>query len=300
MSVRVSNQDAICSRIIAGCMNWGEWGANLTVNQAQELIEDCLAINVTTFDHADIYGYYTTEILFGNALKKRPSLREKMQLVTKCGIKLVTPNRPDTTIKSYNTSKEYIISSAEQSLQNLNTDYIDLFLIHRPSPLMNPEEIAEAFTQLKNDGKVLHFGVSNFTIHQFEMLHKFIPLVANQIEVSSLHLDPFVDGTLDQCITKHIMPMGYSTLAGGKFFAKHPKDRVIRINKVVNALAEKYNVTPDQILTSWIIKHPSGILPIIGSTKINRIKSAIDALAINITDEEWFMVWEASTGKEVA
>ncbi|EZH73865.1 hypothetical protein ATO12_13335 [Aquimarina atlantica] len=300
MSIKDSYQDVICSRIIAGCMNWGEWGANLTIAQAQELIEDCLAINVTTFDHADIYGHYTTETLFGNALKKRSSLRGKMQLVTKCGIKLVTPNRPNTVIKSYDTSKEYIISSAEQSLQNLNTDYIDLFLIHRPSPLMNPEEIAEAFSQLKNDGKVLHFGVSNFTTQQFAMLHKFIPLVTNQIEVSPLHLHPFVDGTLDQCIVERISPMGYSTLAGGKFFAKQPEDKVVRINKVVNVLTEKYNVTPDQILTSWIIKHPSGILPIIGSTKINRIQSAIDALAINITDEEWFMIWEASTGEEVA
>ncbi|WP_106792103.1 aldo/keto reductase family oxidoreductase [Aquimarina sp. Aq78] len=300
MSIEVSYPDSICSRIVAGCMNWGAWGANLTIDQAQELIEDCLAIDVTTFDHADIYGHYTTETLFGNALKKQPSLRKKMQLVTKCGIKLVTPNRPDTIIKSYNTSKDYIISSAEQSLQNLNTDYIDLFLIHRPSPLMNPEEIAEAFIKLKNDGKVLHFGVSNFTIQQFEMLHKFTPLATNQIEVSPLHLDPFIDGTLDQCITEHVKPMGYSTLAGGKFFMKQPEDRVVRINKVVGMLSEKYNVTSDQILTSWIVKHPSGILPIIGSTKINRIKSAVDALAIKITDEEWFMIWEASTGKEVA
>ncbi|PKV50711.1 putative oxidoreductase [Aquimarina sp. MAR_2010_214] len=300
MDVKVSCQNSICSRIVAGCMNWGEWGASLTIGQTQKLIENCLAIDVTTFDHADIYGHYTTETLFGNALKKQPSLREKMQLVTKCGIKLVTPNRPDTIIKSYNTSKDYIVSSVEQSLQNLNTDYIDLFLIHRPSPLMNPKEIAEAFTKLKNDGKVLHFGVSNFTKQQFEMLHKFIPLVTNQIEVSPLHLDPFIDGTLDQCIADGIKPMGYSTLAGGKFFGKQLEDRVIRINKVVAMLSEKYNVMPDQILISWIIKHPSGILPIIGSTKISRIKSAVDALSIKITDEEWFMIWEASTGKEVA
>lgn len=300
MNVKISYHGSIYSRIVAGCMNWGEWGANLTIDQVQGLIEDCLAIDVTTFDHADIYGHYTTETLFGNALKQRPSLREKMQLVTKCGIKLVTPNRPDTIIKSYNTSKDYIVSSAEQSLQNLNTDYIDLFLIHRPSPLMNPEEIAEAFTKLKNEGKVLRFGVSNFTIRQFEMLHKFIPLVTNQIEVSPLHLDPFVDGTLDQCIAKNVKPMGYSTLAGGKFFLKQPEDRIMRINKEVSILAKKYNVAPDQILTSWIIKHPSGILPIIGSTKISRIKSAVDALAIKITDEEWFMIWEASIGEEVA
>ncbi len=299
MKVRISPQGPLFSKIVAGCMNWGEWGVNLTVNQAQRLIIDCLDSNVTTFDHADIYGHYTTETLFGNAIKNKNALREKIQLVTKCGIKLVTPNRPNNVITSYNTSKEYIIRSVEQSLINLQTSYIDLLLIHRPSPLMNPEEIAEAVTRLKNDGKVLHFGVSNFTKTQFEMLNAYIPLVTNQVEVSALQLDPFLDGTLDQCITEKIKPMAYSVLAAGKFFSKTPDDRCMRINKVVNKLAEKHNTTSDQVLISWVLKHPSGILPIIGSTKINRIQSAVKALKINISDEEWFMLWEASMGKQV-
>ncbi|WP_438711671.1 aldo/keto reductase [Aquimarina muelleri] len=299
MKVKISDQGPVFSKIVAGCMNWGEWGVNLTVDQAQKLIMDCLDSDVTTFDHADIYGHYTTETLFGNAIKKKNALREKIQLVTKCGIKLVTPNRSDNVITSYNTSKEYIINSVEQSLINLQTSYIDLLLIHRPSPLMNPEEIAEAIIKLKKDGKVLHFGVSNFTRTQFEMMNAFIPLVTNQIEASVLQLDPFLDGTLDQCITEKIKPMAYSVLAGGKLFSKNPDDRGVRINKVVSRLAEKYNTTSDQILISWILKHPSGILPIIGSTKSNRIQSAVKALRIEVSDEEWFMIWEASTGKQV-
>ncbi len=299
MKIELSNQGPVFSRIVAGCMNWGTWGANLEVNQVQQLIEDCLVIGVTTFDHADIYGHYTTEALFGEVIKKESSLRDKLQIVTKCGIKLVTPNRPDYQIKSYNTSKEYIINSVERSLKNLGTEFIDLFLIHRPSPLMNPYEIAEAFTKLKDSGKVLHFGVSNFTKDQFMMLDSFVPLITNQIEISPLHLHPFLDGTLDQCITKKIKPMAYSTLAGGDFFAKDKDDRVKRITKVALELADKYHVTLDQILISWVLKHPSGILPIIGSTKINRIQSAVSSLDVTMTDEEWFKIWEASTGNQV-
>lgn len=295
-----TKQELKFSRIVAGCMNWGVWGANLKTNEVQQLIDGCLELGVTSFDHADIYGHYTTEALFGEALHQNPSLRQKIQIITKCGIKLVTPNRPGNKIKSYNASKDYILQSVEQSLKNLHTDYIDLLLIHRPSPLMHPEMIAEAFQELKKEGKVLQFGVSNFTTSQFEMLNSFFPLVTNQIEISPLHLDPFIDGSLDQCLQHKIKPMGYSTLAGGKFFSKQPEPRISRVLTVVNRLTEKYQVTIDQILTSWILKHPSGIFPVIGSTKINRIQSAVEALRITITDEEWFMIWEASTGHEVA
>jgi len=300
MNATVSDHKFLLSKIVAGCMNWGEWGANLSTGQSQKLIEDCLSIGVTSFDHADIYGHYTTETLFGNAIKKKNALREKMQLITKCGIRLITPNRPENMIKSYKTTSQYIIKSVEQSLQNLQTNYIDLLLIHRPSPLMDPSEIAEAFTSLKSSGKVLHFGVSNFSTTQFEMLHAVFPLQTNQIEVSPLHLASFVNGTLDQCILHKIPPMAYSTLARGKFFLKQPEERVKRINRVSKALADKYKVSLDQVLTAWLLKHPSGILPIIGSTRIDRIQSAVDALSITITDEEWFKIWEASTGKEVA
>ncbi|MHA7057050.1 aldo/keto reductase [Aquimarina sp. M1] len=300
MNTKISENGPIFSKIVAGCMNWGVWGANLTTNQSQKLIEDCLSIGVTTFDHADIYGHYTTEALFGNVIKGNIALREKMQLVTKCGIRLVTPHRPDNQIKSYKTTKKYIIESVEQSLKNLQTDRIDLLLIHRPSPLMNPSEIAEAFDKLKSNGKVLHFGVSNFTTSQFQMLQAVFPLQTNQIEVSPVHLNPFTDGSLDQCLNYNIKPMAYSTLAGGKFFSKNPSERVIRINNVVKTLKNKYGVSADQILTSWLVKHPSRIIPVIGSTKINRIHSAVDALSLEITDEEWFMIWEASTGEEVA
>ncbi|GAA3508219.1 aldo/keto reductase [Aquimarina addita] len=297
MSMLISEKDPKFSRIVAGCMNWG---IHLSVEQCRKLIEDCLSIGVTTFDHADIYGHYTVEALFGNAMKGASSIREQVQLITKCGIRLVTPNRPQNLIKSYKTTKTYIIESVERSLKNLQTDYIDMLLIHRPSPLMNPSEIAEAFLLLKSEGKVLNFGVSNFTATQFDMLNSYVHLQTNQIEISPLQLSPFTDGRLDQCLLHKIKPMAYSVLGGGIFFDKRPTAQVMRINTVVNQLNKKYNTTSDQIVLAWVMKHPSGILPVMGSTKIHRIEAAVESMTIQLTDEEWFMIWQASVGEEVA
>ncbi len=182
------------SPVIAGCMKWGQWGVKYSTAQYLQLIEECIMNNITSFDHADIYGDYTVEEEFGNALKQKPHLRQQMQLVTKCGIRRFTPNRPAHKIHSYDTSRKHIIASAERSLQNLNTDFIDLLLIHRPDPLMHPHEIAEAFAELKQAGKALHFGVSNFTPSQMDMMMKVWKVEFNQLEVSVLHLDPFHDG----------------------------------------------------------------------------------------------------------
>lgn len=288
------------SKIISGCMYWGEWGANLSVTDTQKLIEGCLELGVTTFDHADIYGHYTTEKSFGEVLKSNSSLRDTMQLITKCGIQLVTPNRPENTIQHYNLSKSYIIGSVERSLKNLHTDFIDILLLHRPSPLMDPHAIAEAFHQLQTTGKVKHFGASNFTPSQFDMLNSLFPLVTNQVEISALQLHPFVDGTLDQCIQKQLQPMAYSVLAGGRFFGKEKDKRVTRVYNVAQGLANVYDATVDQILIAWLLKHPSGIVPIVGSTKIDRIASALKAHTITLNEEDWFKIWIASTGEEVA
>jgi len=287
------------SPVIAGCMKWGQWGVNYSTGQYLQLIEECIANKITSFDHADIYGDYTVEEEFGNALKQKPHLRQQMQLITKCGIRRFTPNRPKHKIHSYDTSKQHIITSTERSLKNLNTDYIDLLLIHRPDPLMNPIEIAEAFTQLKKDGKALHFGVSNFTPSQMEMMVTAFNVEFNQLEVSVLHLDPFHDGTLDKCIQHKIRPMSWGPMGSGKLHADDSDERNIRVLAVANMLAEKYNATVDQILLAFLFKHPSGVIPVIGSTKIERLKLAYDAARINIEREEWFMLWRASKGHEI-
>jgi len=288
------------SSVIAGTMKWGLWGSKFHYNAYEQIINDCIAIGVTSFDHADIYGNYTTEEEFGQVLKQNPSLRNQMQLITKCGIQMVSPNRPQHKIKSYDTSFEHIIESVENSLQNFSTDYIDCLLIHRPDQLFDADEVAKAFTQLKQQGKVLHFGVSNFRKWQVDLLNSRFPVEVNQIECSLLQLNPFVDGTLDQCQQHHITPMAWSPLGGGNLFADTDDEQNKRILAVANFLAEKYASAPDIILLSWILTHPSGILPVLGTSRIERIKSAVAATQIKLEREEWFMLWRASTGKEVA
>lgn len=287
------------SPVISGCMKWGQWGVKYSTAQYLQLIEDCLNNKITSFDHADIYGDYTVEEEFGNAIKLKPHLRQQMQLISKCGIRRFTPNRPEHKINSYDTSKKHIIDSAERSLKNLQTDHLDLLLIHRPDALMHPHEIAEAFTQLKQQGKALHFGVSNFTPSQMDMITTAFNVEFNQIEVSVIKIDPFRDGTLDKCIQHNIRPMSWGSLGSGKLHGEDVDERGERIIAVAKILGEKYNASIDQILLAFVFKHPSGIIPVIGSTKIERLRSAYDASKMNIEREEWYMLWRASMGHEV-
>ena len=288
------------SRIVFGVMNWGVWGHDLSSEGMLKLITQIMELGVTSFDHADIYGHYTTEATFGKALKGQSSLRSQIELVTKCGIKLVTPNRPSYKIKSYDTSRQHIIQSTEQSLRNLQTDYIDLLLIHRPSPLMNYAEIAEAFWELKQAGKVRFFGVSNFSAIQFEAMDKHFPLVTNQVEASLLNTTAFFDGTFDKCMTSRAVPMAWSPLGGGKVFTDLKDDNVKRIRKIATQIGEQYNASIDQILLAWLMKHPAQIRPVVGTARIERLESAAKAIDIDLTREEWFELLEASRGKEVA
>lgn len=287
------------SPLIIGTMRLGEWGANFSLKELEYFVDQCIDMGIKDFDHADIYGGYTEEARFGQVLKKRPELRKKIQLTTKSGIKLVSPNRPNHRIKSYNSTKEHIISSAENSLKMLGTDYLDLFLIHRPDFLMAPQELAEAFEKLKIEGKVSYFGVSNFTASQFDMLNHFTPLVTNQIEVSLLHLNAFQDGTLDQCLKYDITPTAWSPLGGGSIFSKANTPKLIRIRNKAAEIAKRHDISLDQVLLAWLYKHPSGIIPVLGSSKIDRIKKALEARKATLTHEEWYELWQASTGEEI-
>ncbi len=282
-------------------MKWGAWGARFTTDAYEQMIKDCIAVGVTTFDHADIYGDYTTEEEFGKVLQQQPSLRQQMQLVTKCGIKMVSVNRPHHKIKSYDTSFEHIVESVDRSLKNLATDYIDGLLIHRPDPVFNADEVAKAFEQLKQQGKVLQFGVSNFRKWQVDLLRSRFPVSVNQVECSLLHLEPFGDGTLDQCQQHGIIPMAWSPMGGGNLFREDEEDeRSKRIIAVANILAEKYATGADVILLSWLMTHPANILPVLGTSKIERVHAAVAATLLKLEREEWFMLWRASTGREVA
>ncbi|HUR11566.1 MAG TPA: aldo/keto reductase [Flavitalea sp.] len=288
------------SKLIAGTMKWGQWGARFSTEQYLTMIKRCLDLGVSTFDHADIYGHYTTEEEFGVALKQEPSLRHKMQLISKCGIRMVTPNRPAHKIKSYDTSRKHIIESAHRSLENLHTDFLDILLIHRPDPLMDPDEIAEAFTQLQTQGKVKAFGISNFNAQQSALIESRFPVGYNQLEISIVEVEPFLDGTLHHCMLSKIVPMAWSPLGGGNIFIDQEEERNKRIVAVASILAEKYNAMPDQVLLSWLLCHPAGIVPVLGTSKAERIDVAMKATSIKLEREEWFLLWRASTGTEVA
>lgn len=283
---------------IVGCMRWGVWGENFSTNQYTELINQCLSIDLNIFDHADIYGHYTTEADFGNALKGNSSLRSQIKLITKCGINMITPNRPSHGIKSYDTSAKHIIKSVEQSLQNFHTDYIDSLLIHRPDVLINVQEVAETITVLKNAGKIKSFGVSNFTTSQVALLNKYIRIEHHQVEISATHLNSFEDGVLDQCQLENIEAQSWSPMGNGLFTEKDEKHS--RILSEAETLASKYNCSINQMLLSFLYAHPSNIAPVIGTTKFERIVEAKQAMEIELEREDFYKIWTASTGKEVA
>lgn len=288
------------SRIVLGIWRLLDW--NMSDQQLTSFLNKSIEAGVTAYDHADIYGNYECEAAFGKALLIDPTLRSQMQLITKCGIKLNSSKFPDRKIKHYDYSKEYIINQVEQSLKNLHTDYIDLLLLHRPSPFFNPNEVAAAFEELKSSGKVNFLGVSNFTPGQMESLQSYInePLVTNQIEISPSQLDHFKNGTLDYLIQQRISPLAWSPLAGGSLLS--PQDeRSIRIHKAITRVAAQIEEKDISIVIyAWLLMHPSHILPIIGTGKINRLKTAVSALKTTLSLEQWFDIYTASLGNDVA
>ncbi|BFM10271.1 aldo/keto reductase [Simiduia litorea] len=285
------------SRIIYGWWRLMSWDMN--TKAIEQRIEECLALGITSHDHADIYGDYLCEASFGRALKNRPDLREKIQLVSKCGIQLVSPQRPHHARKNYDTGYAHIVASAEQSLINLNTEFLDLLLIHRPDPLMDVDDMAGAFENLQQAGKVGAFGVSNFSVSEFNLLQSRLsfPLVTNQMEISVLHHASFHDGSLHQAQQLKRAPMAWSALAGGRLFsgddsqAKNVRDALEQIASDIGAQGI------DQIALAWLLKHPANIMPIVGSQSLARIQAASDSLNIPLSRAQWYTIWEAAGGE---
>jgi len=224
-----------------------------------------------------------------------------LPLVSHFGIKLVSKNRPDHGIKSYDTSSVHIRESVERSLKNLHTDYVDLLLIHRPDPLVDPDEVNDAFVALKDSGRVRHFGVSNFLPSQFEMLASrlAVPLVTNQIEYSVMHLAAHADGTLDQCQRLGIRPMAWSPLGGGRLFHQE-SEQAVRLREVLGRIGHRLGgAHADQVALAWILKHPAQFVVVLGTGNVSRIRKAVDACGLVLSREQWFEIWQASTGRDV-
>jgi predicted oxidoreductase len=289
--------DLSLSRIVHGQMRMNAW--KMTGRELSAFMEELVQLGITSFDHADIYGNYTCESMLGEVLGLNKGLRNKIEIITKCGIKLVSDMYPQHTVKHYDCSFEHIVASVEKSLENLQTDHIDLLLLHRPAPFFDPEAVAEAFSVLKRDGKVLHFGVSNFTPGQYEMLIAFTPekLVTNQVEISPYCLEHFENGNMDFFLKEKIKPMAWSPMAGGKL-ADPNDEKGKRILSVILQISEELNSIPvDEVIFAWLFKHPVSIMPVVGSGKIERIKSAVDALTVDMTLEQWYRIYIAAMGK---
>ncbi|HKM96975.1 MAG TPA: aldo/keto reductase family oxidoreductase [Buttiauxella sp.] len=293
--ITIAPQGPEFSRLVMGYWRLMEW--NMSARQLASFIEEHVDLGITTADHADIYGGYQCEAAFGDAMRLVPHLRQKMEIVTKCGI--ATTANPGHALGHYITDKSHIISSAESSLQKLATDYLDLLLIHRPDPLMDADEVAEAFTSLHQSGKVRHFGVSNFTPAQFALLQSRLPftLATNQVEISPVHQPTILDGTLDQCQQLRIHPMAWSCLGGGSLFND---EGFQALRDELRTVADELGAdTIEQVVYAWIMRLPAKPLPIIGSGKIERVRSAIHSLSLDMSRQQWFRIRKAALGYDV-
>lgn len=283
------------SQLVYGVWRWDE--KTQSEKDISTLIDTCLSLGIDSFDHADIYNDYANEAFFGKLLKDNPSKRHQIKIITKCGIQLLSQKKPLTKVKHYDYSKDHITSSVEQSLTNLNTDYIDLLLLHRPSPLLNADVVAQTLSSLVLSGKVKHIGVSNFTPAQFQLLQSRldIPLITNQIELNFNQLQPLIDGSIDFLYERKIKPMIWSPLGGGSIF-EHGK---VALNKQFELLGAKYQVGADVLSLAWLLKHPAQLIPVIGTVKTERIISVVKACSIDLELQEWFQLYEAAMGNEV-
>ena len=286
--------------LIIGAMRLGAWGAKLPAKELTHFIDQCVALGLTDFDHADIYGDYSTEEEFGTVLKTRPDLAQKVEITTKCGIKMMSPRRLKHKIKSYDATADHIIKSVEQSLSALHIEQIKLLLLHRPDFLLHPHEVADAVGQLKQAGKIKHFGVSNFSTSEIQKLSSFVTVENNQIEYSITHISPLSDGMLDQAWINNVQITAWSPLGGGALFAANPTPRIANVIKVATQIGLKYACSYDKVLLAWVRKHPIGITPVLGSASFARIKDYFEHLHVQLSHEEWYTLLEATRGHEVA
>ncbi|WOX06784.1 aldo/keto reductase [Microbulbifer pacificus] len=289
------------SRIAFGLWRLTDW--NYTPRERVALFEQMLDLGVTTFDLADIYGDYRCEHFFGEALKLKPELRERMEIVSKCSIRLAG-KASGARINHYDTSAAHVRTAVEASLRDMGIEQMDLLLLHRPDPLMDADALAAVLEQLVAEGKVKHLGVSNFLPHQVDLLQSrlTLPLVANQIEVSLLHSQPMFDGQLDHCQQHRIIPMAWSPFAGGRLFAGEDADSA-RVRSCLQQLCEARGLNPDvgvmQLALAWLLKHPSRMVPVLGSGNPERLIASLEALDLELDREEWFEMLRAGRGRDV-
>lgn len=286
------------SQLVFGTWRVLDDAASATPQDLVSRLHKCLELGITTIDTAEIYGLYRVEEFVGQALKQDSSLREQLEIVTKFGIYVPCDFHPHRQTAFYNASAERIVKSAEKSLRLMGIDHIDLLLVHRPDWLTSAEETATGLNKLLKEGKIRAAGVSNYNVHQFELLNSLMdePLVTNQVEFHLLHMDPIYDGVFDQCQKHRVKPMAWSPLAGGRLMDP-ANEAGQRLRKAAAGLSAKYDgATLDQLAYAWIMAHPSAPLPVIGTNKIDRLEAAARAAHLKLEREDWYALWTAAKG----
>jgi predicted oxidoreductase len=297
--------DLKVSRLAYGCMrlaqNWDPSRVDQNViEQGIRMLEAADEVGFAFFDHADIYCRGACERIYGEALKRHPEWKRRHVVVTKCGIRFAGDPHPDSPHR-YDFSKAHILASAEASLRRLNRDCIDLYQLHRPDVLMDPDEVAEAMDALHRSGKVRWFGVSNFLPSQVRALASRLnqPLIVNQVEIHLLRLDPFTDGTLDQCLELKMTPLSWSPVAQGRLTSSHdpgPHPLTRSLHAALDRVAQEHGVSRAEVAIAWLLTHPSGIIPIIGTTQLERIRRSVDALQVTLDRETWYRLYTVARG----
>ncbi len=273
--------------IAVGCMRLGSWGAQLNHAALERFIEDCLGMDLRIMDHADIYGDHSTEADFGRVLAGRSSLRDQLTLISKCGVILPGPG-----VKRYDLSPFHILRSVEGSLRALHTDYLDVLLLHRPDFLMRVDDIAYCLESLLYEGKIRYVGLSNFSLWQTELiLSSFSGMAFHQLEISPLAAQTMQSGLLDQCQLRGLRPMAWSPLSGGKLL-QHPL-----LEALWQELGLAYDCAPATVAYAWLLRHPSHIIPVTGTSQPERLRDAVAARALPLSHEDWYRIWNAAQGE---
>lgn len=272
-----------------------------TTQDLNRRLHVCLDLGMTTLDSAEIYGGYEVEEALGKAIALSPGLRDKFEIVTKAGIYVPNKFHPERRTAHYNATGARLVKSLEKSLRFLGTDHVELMLVHRPDWLTRAEDTAQGLNELVRSGKVRSAGVSNYNVAQFSLLNSVMEqlLVTNQLEYHLLHMEPIYDGTFSQCEQLGISPMAWSPMARGRIF--DTKDEAARrLQAAAEAMAPRYHgATLEQLAYAWILAHPSRPMPILGTNKIERIRSAAAAAEIKLEREDWYALWEAAQGRKI-
>ena len=282
------------SPAVYGFWRWDHANAS-DIHTMEKIINLCLELGINTFDHADVYGGYQCEELFGNILKQRSFKREDVVLFTKCGIRIPHPSRPDVKIKYNDTSAAHIIKSVDNSLQKLGTDYIDIFLLHHFDPLANLEETALTLERLRTSGKIRNIGVANFSVFQHQLLASYlkVPIVTNHLELNLLNTTALDNGQVDYIKQRYMRPLAGAPLAGGRI-ENGTDETAVRIHYKLGIIAKKYDANIESVAVAWLVK--LGALPLIGTFNEQRIRNIVNAFNFDLEKQDWYELYAASHG----